>query len=131
MNATLKKVLVGLTDRDLTRILFSLITLTSFLSIAAGDGLSQSISGPISSIACAIYWGLHTVVFIIGLALVLLGAIFYAISHVGGGQLKSSLQGYGIGMITGGIAGIIIAEVAPFILQAIAGNSFSNCGSSG
>jgi len=127
MNAILKKMLLGLTDRNLARTLLSLITLTSFLSISGAQISSASISGPISSIACAIYWGLHTVVFIIGLALVLLGAIMYALSHVGGGQFKSSLQGYGIGMITGGIAGIIIAEVAPYILSTIAGPGFSSC----
>jgi hypothetical protein len=129
MKFSLKKALMVLADRNMTRTMLSLITLVSFISIAGSQGISSSqISGPISSIACAIYWGLHTVVFIVGLALAMLGAIIYAISHIAGGQLKGSLQGYGIGMITGGIAGIIIAELAPFILGAIVGQgNFASC----
>jgi len=77
----------------------------------------------ISSALCGIYTIVHTVIFIIGLVLIIIGGAMYAGAHVLPGNLKGSLQGYGMGMIVGGIAGVIIALSAPYIMTVISGNS--------
>ncbi len=78
---------------------------------------------PITYPVCSIYLSVKTVIFILGLTLMLLGGALYAGSHVMPGQHKGSMQGYGMGMIMGGIIGVIIAVIAPTILGFITGNS--------
>ncbi|MGC8622594.1 MAG: hypothetical protein ACP5UC_01360 [Candidatus Micrarchaeia archaeon] len=95
-------------------------------NLAASD--SSAIT-TISSALCGIYSLIHTVIFIIGLVLIIVGGAMYAGAHVLPGNFKSQLQGYGMGMIVGGIAGVVIALSAPFIMTTIVGNSanFSTC----
>jgi hypothetical protein len=125
MRAT-TKLLASIIDNPLKILLF-MLTATTFVSIMSAQAVTNTqVQGTIANVLCPIYEGLHTGVFIIGLALIVLGGVLYAVSHVGGGSLKSTLQGYGIGMIMGGIIGIIISVLAPFIVATIAGNSVSS-----
>jgi hypothetical protein len=71
--------------------------------------------------ACSLYNTVHTVIFVIGLALIIIGASLYAGGNILPGNLKGTAQGYGMGMIVGGVVGVIIAISAPFILQTITG----------
>ncbi len=77
----------------------------------------------ISSALCSVYNIIHSVVFVIGLVLIILGGVMYAGAHVLPGQMKGSLQGYGMGMIVGGIAGIVIALSAGYIITVLSGSS--------
>jgi hypothetical protein len=88
-----------------------------------------NISGNIITSACQLYDTVHTVIFVIGLVLIIVGAALYAGSHVLPGNLKTNAQGYGMGMIVGGVVGVIIALAAPFILQTITGanSSVASC----
>ena len=81
------------------------------------------VTGNIITTTCQLYNTIHTVILFLGLALIILGAALYAGSHVLPGNLKSNAQGYGMGMIVGGVVGVILALSAPFILQVITGNS--------
>ncbi len=94
-----------------------------------GANVAASQVNTISSALCGIYNIIHTIIFIIGLVLIIVGGAMYAGAHVLPGNFKSSLQGYGMGMIVGGIAGVIIALAAPFIMQTIVGNTanFATC----
>lgn len=85
----------------------------------AGTYACEALTYPI----CNIYNTIHTAIFVLALALLMLGAALYAGGNIAPGNLKGSLQGYGIGMITGGIAGAIIALVAPYMLAVITGNT--------
>lgn len=82
----------------------------------------QAVASEISTICSEI----KTVVFVLGLALMILGGALYAGAHVMPGTTKGQIQGYGMGMLVGGIIGVIIALMAPFILKQII--SFSSSG---
>ncbi|MEM3827373.1 MAG: hypothetical protein QXR58_02120 [Candidatus Micrarchaeaceae archaeon] len=106
--------------------LMLILTIFGFI----GANLAASQVNAISSALCGIYSLVHTVIFIVGLVLIILGGAMYAGAHVLPGNLKGSLQGYGMGMIVGGIAGVIIAMSAPYIMGVIAPgqkNVINNC----
>ncbi len=106
--------------------LLLLTTFSSFMLVAAGQSGSTVISpNAITAPLCSIYTAVHEGVFILGLVLMILGAVMYALAHVMPGQTKGSLQGYGMGLILGGIIGVIIAELAAPILNTIIGGSFN------
>ncbi len=84
-----------------------------------------SVLTTISSVICPIYIAVNTGVFILGLTLMILGAALYAAAHIMPGQSKGSIQGYGMGMIIGGVIGVIIAELAPYILGLLTSTSSS------
>ena len=109
------------------RLLFVLSVFGSFVvsAIEAGNTVvinPNSITQPL----CQIYTAVHEGVFILGLVLMIIGAVMYALAHVMPGQTKGSLQGYGMGLILGGIVGVIIAELAQPILNTIIGGSFNS-----
>jgi hypothetical protein len=82
-----------------------------------------------NNVICAIitlYQDVAAAIFVIGLMLMILGGALYAGAHLMPSQQRGSLQGYGMGMVLGGVIGIIIAVIAPFILQVISGNSVSD-----
>ena len=72
---------------------------------------------------CGVYSSVTTIIFILGLTLMILGGAIYAGAHVAPSSLKGSLQGYGMGFIVGGIIGVIIVIIAPYLLQVISGNT--------
>ncbi|MDE1811131.1 MAG: hypothetical protein KGH66_03755, partial [Candidatus Micrarchaeota archaeon] len=66
------------------------------------------------------------IVFILGLALMLLGGALYAGAHVMPSQTRGQIQGYGMSMLMGGVVGVIIALLAPWMLNEVI--SLSNSG---
>ena len=106
------------------RVLMMPILFLSFL-VTMTAASATSITSTVTSQICIIYTVVHTAIFILGLVLMIGGAALYAASHIMPGQSKSTLQGYGMGMILGGVIGVIIAEIAPFLLGLIMGGSAS------
>ncbi len=104
----------------------SLLLLLGFVSMAYGQA-----SNAVNAI-CTLYLAVKSVIFILGLVLIILGGAMYAGAHVLPGSTKGSVQGYGMGMILGGVIGVIIAVAAPYILTVITGNSniSAACGAS-
>ncbi len=94
--------------------------LAAFTVSATGQG---AISGNVIKTTCSLYATVHTVIFVVGLVLIIIGAALYAGAQVLPGNLKGSAQGYGMGMAVGGIVGVLLALAAPFILQSVTGNS--------
>ena len=92
--------------------------LLSSVSFSAGE-----ITTSVTSTVCALYNTVHDVIFFLGLALMIAGAALYAGSTVMPATQKGQVQGYGMGMIMGGIIGVIIALASPFILQIISGST--------
>ncbi|MGC8651653.1 MAG: hypothetical protein ACP5UH_00145 [Candidatus Micrarchaeia archaeon] len=96
----------------------SLLLLLSLVSAAYGQSSTTAVNA-----ICSVYNGVVSVIFILGLVLIILGGALYAGAHVIPGQTKGQVQGYGMGMILGGVIGVIIAVIAPYILQVITGNA--------
>ena len=69
---------------------------------------------------CSIYNSIHGAVFILALALITLGGLLYAIAHVMPPNQRGSIQGYAFGMIMGGLVGVIIVLLAPFLISHLA-----------
>lgn len=98
--------------------LMAISGLLATFTVAQGTGITTNIINT----TCELYNTIHTVILFVGLALIIVGAALYAGSHVLPGNLKSNAQGYGMGMIVGGIVGVILALAAPLILGVISGN---------
>lgn len=83
---------------------------------------AQTLSPIATTVDCLFYNTYLTArvaVFILATAFALLGAALYAGSHIMPGSHKGSMQGYGMGMLMGSVAGVVIAVLSPFVLQAI------------
>jgi hypothetical protein len=99
-----------------------LLPFIAFATVSAQSTTSNTLA-TISSVICPIYIAVNTGIFILGLTLMILGGALYAAAHIMPGQSKGSIQGYGMGMIIGGVIGVIIAELAPYILSLLTSTS--------
>lgn len=88
-------------------------------SFASAQTLTQNVLGPI----CKVYNVVYAAVFVLGLTLLVLGAALYAGGNIAPANLKGQIQGYGMGMIVGGIVGVMLAILAPWLLGVITGNT--------
>ncbi len=93
----------------------ALFSLISLVGAASTYNAEQTIINEV----CSIYHIIDTVIFVIALALIVLGGTIYAVSHATGG-MKGTLQGYAMGLILGGIIGVIIVLLAAPILSIVA-----------
>ena len=77
----------------------------------------------LTSVFCSIISTVRTVIGILALALFLLGGVLYAVSHFLPTTLdvKKSMASWSTAMIVGGVIGLIIVVIAPFIVNIIAG----------
>lgn len=75
----------------------------------------------------SVYVTIRTIIYVLALMLIILGAAVYAAANIMPQQARGGIQGYGMGMVIGGVSGVIIASLAPFILEVISnGSSASN-----
>gem|GEM_PF-715713 len=71
---------------------------------------------------CLVFNQVRTVIFLLGLTLMIVGGALYAGANIMPSQAKGGFQGYGMGMIVGGVVGVAIAVAAPFVLGLLAGS---------
>ncbi len=112
-------ILINILHSKVFKILLMVLPLLAFTSAVASG---QDVYTTITSVICPIYTAISTGIFILGLTLMVLGGALYAVAHIMPGQSKGSIQGYGMGMIIGGVIGVIIAELAPYILAMLTSN---------
>lgn len=98
------------------RILFLVVSLSGVLMASA---YSQTASSALTGAICNVYNTIRNVIFLLGIALVVLGGAIYALGTIMPSSHKGGTQGYGMGMIIGGILGIAIALAAPYVLSVI------------
>ena len=70
---------------------------------------------------CGIVNDIRDVVGVFALAMFLIGGILYAAGHFmpAAGNIRSTTQGWAMGMIIGGIIGLILVIIAPTLLSII------------
>lgn len=107
------------------KLIFLILSLVlGFSSIALAQfGNSAPGSTQMSSVLCAFYSTIMSVIFILAVLLMVLGGALYAGSTIMPAQLKGQLQGYAYGMLMGGVVGLIIVLAGPYILKMIVGTS--------
>lgn len=91
------------------------------VTINPGAGCSNAITG----IICNVYFTVDDVLLILSLALLMLGGIIYASSHIMPGQSRGVLQAYSWAILLGGVGGLVISVVGPWMLSTITGNSIA------
>ncbi len=104
-----------------------------FLPLVSAQVVNTS---SLTNILCGVKDAVMTVVFVVGLLLLVVGGSMYALAHIMPAQQKGALQGYGMGMIIGGVAGIILTLIAPFLINQLYGYYYGgqgslNCGVNG
>lgn len=103
------------------RLLLVLISISAvFSTFAFSQANSPSgASSSVTSAICKIYNTVRNVIFLLGLTLAILGGAIYAAASLMPGSHKGGFQGYGMGMIIGGVIGVAIAVAAPYILTLV------------
>jgi type IV secretory pathway VirB2 component (pilin) len=73
----------------------------------------------LTSQLCNIITGVRTVIGVIALVMFLIGGILYAVGHFmpAAGNVKASMQGWAMGMILGGVVGVILVLIAPYLVS--------------
>ncbi len=71
----------------------------------------------------ATYNDAESIIFVLGLMLMVLGGALYGAGTFLDVRSRAIVQSYGVGMVIGGLIGIAIAVLAPYILYAITGYS--------
>ena len=109
----------------LLRLAAVLIALSGFASKVNATALTDmsNTANKIQSTLCSVYNLVHNVIFLLGLVLMVLGAALYASGTLAPTLPKGAIQGYGMGMIMGGVGGVIITLLAPFVLGMLTGNT--------
>jgi hypothetical protein len=115
--------------------------LTPLAQAQASGASGESISA-IQSSLCSVIGIVAAVIEVLAIFMFVLGGIFYAFAHFmpAAGNLKGSMQGWGMGLIMGSIIMLILYILAPFVVSKILSFSSStlvpiistvNCGSGG
>jgi len=107
--------------------MFGVVGAATDLGGVSGSGTTVSgtsgtdVVGTLTSQLCGIVNGVRTVIGVIALVMFLVGGVLYAVGHFmpAAGQVKASMQGWAMGMILGGVIGVILVILAPFIISTI------------
>ncbi|MGC8730422.1 MAG: hypothetical protein ACP5RP_03515 [Candidatus Micrarchaeia archaeon] len=105
---------------DYAKIATMLLVVILNVGVIISQGQQGQAATLISQEMCAVFDTIKQTIFIIGIALMVLGAALYAMAHLLPASQKGQIQGYGMGMLMGGVIGVIIAILAKPILGAIA-----------
>jgi hypothetical protein len=84
-----------------------------------GSSTSSNAISTIQNVICNVFNTIKSIIFILGLTLMLLGAALYSGANLMPAQQRGPIQGYGMSMIMGGVVGVAIAVAAPFILNVV------------
>ncbi|MGC8669635.1 MAG: hypothetical protein ACP5TL_00585 [Candidatus Micrarchaeia archaeon] len=111
----------GSSTSSLSTTSISSVSSLSTINIGTPPNIGAPNIGAATNAICAIYNTVESIIFILGLMLMILGGAIYAGANVMPGAIRGQIQGYGMGMLLGGIVGVIIAVAAPYVLSFIPG----------
>ncbi len=98
--------------------LFYLAVLGSIITPIVGAQVAA-----VSSQLCVLVGDVRGVIGVLALVLFIIGGVLYAVAHFlpTAGQIKGNLQGWSMGMVLGGIIGIILVLLAPYVVSLVVG----------
>jgi hypothetical protein len=84
----------------------------------------------VQNILCSVVTTVSDILSILALMMFILGGTLYAFAHVlpATGNLRASMQGWGMGMLMGGIIALILYIIAPYLISTLLGLTTSNQG---
>ena len=111
---------IGLVQHSaLIRALYMLMIFGSFMSFTAAQSYQYSAAYNALWGLCSVYNTVVGIIFILALVLVVVGGALFAGSNMLPAQTKGQIQSYGMSIVIGGVVGIVIYLIAPFILQVL------------
>ena len=117
---------IGMYSNKLKLVAYLAMLVGVFYSVALPSVSAQGLPGglvssPLTSALCSVIGTIATVIGVIAIFMFVLGGILYSFAHFlpAAGNLKGSMQGWGMGMLMGGIVMLILYLLAPFIVGKI------------
>ena len=109
------------------RLIFLVLTLGSlavgigysFTSVLPQSYPTSPQAATVSDTLCGIIAGISQVIGLLAIFMFILGGTLYGFAHFmpASGNLKGSMQGWGMGVLMGGIIMIILYALAPFVIS--------------
>jgi hypothetical protein len=105
-----------------TNLVYMALVVLGFSSIIASA--ATGVTGVTSQI-CGIVNTIRTVVGVLAIALFIAGGAIYAVAHLlpAAGNVRAGAQGWSMAMIVGGVIGLVLVIIAPFIVNMVVGFS--------
>ena len=105
-----------------TNLVYMALVVLGFSSIIASA--ATGVTGVTSQI-CGIVNTIRTVVGVLAIALFIAGGAIYAVAHLlpAPGNVRAGAQGWSMAMIVGGVIGLVLVIIAPFIVNMVVGFS--------
>lgn len=107
----------------MSRYLLSLALVAVFGAALVSAGTTTSITATVTAITtalCGIRSLIIGIVPTISLILILLAGLAYAAGQAFGAETKAKAQGWAMSMLVGGIIGILLVIIAPFVVDTFA-----------
>lgn len=111
---------------DIAGLILIALSIFTSLSLFTGAQNTSNASVAVLGTVCNVFNTVKSVIFILGLTLMLLGAALYSGANLMPSQSRGPIQGYGMSMIIGGVVGTAIAVSSPFILNTVVKASGAN-----
>ncbi|MGC9099266.1 MAG: hypothetical protein ACP5HW_01820 [Candidatus Micrarchaeia archaeon] len=94
-----------------------------FATTVIGVVTAQNTLTTVSSAFCSLVSAVRSIIALFAVVMFLIGGVLYAVGHFLplAGNLKSSVQGWALGIILGGIVGVILVIIAQPIVNMFAG----------
>ncbi len=91
-----------------------------------GGGGNTFAPTSVTNTICSIYYDINTTLYVLALAIMLLGGAIYGGANLLPGQTRGAVQAYGMGLIMGGTVGAIIGIAAPWLVGSITTQNVAN-----
>ena len=109
-----------------TNLVYMALVVLGFSSIMVSAAGATGVTGVTSQI-CGIVNTIRTVVGVLAIALFIAGGAIYAVAHLlpAAGNVRAGAQGWSMAMIVGGVIGLVLVIIAPYIVNMVVGFSTS------
>lgn len=89
----------------------------------AGGGATTTQISAIKATLCDIIGSVRDIIGILALVMFLVGGTLYTIGHFmpAAGQVRASMQGWAVGIMLGGLVGVLLVILAPYIVEVLLG----------